>query len=209
MAGQDLFDQGRPGAREPDDEDRVGGGRAERGPRGEEVLAVIGLGLVDPAREVEPGVVLGFVALFVLGFGIKGFFVKPLNDIDKQTALIREKINKINNERQEHIITIEDPIEYLHPHKKCLVNQREVGQHTKSFKNALSGGLTFESVDLLSVYLVGTNLSQPNIDTATSLNVFEISSAISVTASSRITIAACSTERPSGLATLVSTTFLA
>ena len=43
------------------------------------------------------GVVLGFVALFVLGFGIKGFFVKPLNDIDKQTALIREKINKINN----------------------------------------------------------------------------------------------------------------
>lgn len=48
------------------------------------------------------GVVLGFVALFVLGFGIKGFFVKPLNDIDKQTALIREKINKINNERREY-----------------------------------------------------------------------------------------------------------
>ncbi|KAB2907834.1 MAG: SusC/RagA family TonB-linked outer membrane protein [Kofleriaceae bacterium] len=41
------------------------------------------------------------------------------------------------------------------------------------FKNALSVGLTFESVDLLTVSVVGTNLSQPNIDTATSLNVFE------------------------------------
>ena len=46
-------------------------------------------------------------------------------------------IDKINNERQEHIITIEDPIEYLHPHKKCLVNQREVNADTKSFKDAL------------------------------------------------------------------------
>ena len=39
-------------------------------------------------------------------------------------------IDKINTERHEHIITIEDPIEYLHPHKKCLVNQREVGSDT-------------------------------------------------------------------------------
>jgi len=46
-------------------------------------------------------------------------------------------IDKINQERQEHIITIEDPIEYLHPHKKCLVNQREVNADTKSFKDAL------------------------------------------------------------------------
>ena len=46
-------------------------------------------------------------------------------------------IDKINLERQEHIITIEDPIEYLHPHKKCLVNQREVNADTKSFKDAL------------------------------------------------------------------------
>ncbi len=36
-----------------------------------------------------------------------------------------------------HIITIEDPIEYLHPHKICVVNQREVGTDTESFKNAL------------------------------------------------------------------------
>ena len=46
-------------------------------------------------------------------------------------------INQINLERAEHIITIEDPIEYLHPHKNCLVNQREVGADTKSFKLAL------------------------------------------------------------------------
>jgi twitching motility protein PilT len=46
-------------------------------------------------------------------------------------------IDKINNDRREHIVTVEDPIEYLHPHKGCLVNQREVGADTKSFKNAL------------------------------------------------------------------------
>ncbi|GFE58458.1 type IV pilus twitching motility protein PilT [Geobacter sp. AOG1] len=46
-------------------------------------------------------------------------------------------IDKINMDRRDHIVTIEDPIEYLHPHKGCLVNQREVGADTKSFKNAL------------------------------------------------------------------------
>jgi twitching motility protein PilT len=46
-------------------------------------------------------------------------------------------IDYINLARHEHIVTIEDPIEYLHPHKGCLVNQREVGADTKSFKNAL------------------------------------------------------------------------
>jgi len=46
-------------------------------------------------------------------------------------------VDKINSERRQHIITIEDPIEYLHPHKGCVVNQREVGSDTKSFKRAL------------------------------------------------------------------------
>ena len=41
-------------------------------------------------------------------------------------------IDKINTDRHEHIITIEDPIEYLHPHKNCVVNQREVGADTQS-----------------------------------------------------------------------------
>ncbi len=46
-------------------------------------------------------------------------------------------IDFINIHRHDHIVTIEDPIEYLHPHKGCLVNQREVGADTKGFKNAL------------------------------------------------------------------------
>ena len=46
-------------------------------------------------------------------------------------------IDFINVNRKEHIVTIEDPIEYLHPHKGCLVNQREVGADTKGFKTAL------------------------------------------------------------------------
>ena len=54
-----------------------------------------------------------------------------------KSTTLASMIDKINSERQEHIITIEDPIEYLHPHKKCLVNQREVNADTKSFKDAL------------------------------------------------------------------------
>jgi twitching motility protein PilT len=46
-------------------------------------------------------------------------------------------IDVINNSQQGHIITIEDPIEYLHRHKGCLVNQREVGNDTESFQSAL------------------------------------------------------------------------
>lgn len=46
-------------------------------------------------------------------------------------------IDKINSERHEHIMTIEDPIEFLHLHKGCLVNQREVNSDTASFKDAL------------------------------------------------------------------------
>ena len=46
-------------------------------------------------------------------------------------------VDKINTDRHDHIVTVEDPIEYLHPHKNCLVNQREVGADTESFKNAL------------------------------------------------------------------------
>ena len=54
-----------------------------------------------------------------------------------KTTSLAAMIDKINSERHEHIITVEDPIEYLHPHKKCLINQREVGADTDSFKKAL------------------------------------------------------------------------
>lgn len=54
-----------------------------------------------------------------------------------KSTTLAAMIDKINSERHEHIITIEDPIEYLHPHKKCVVNQREINADTKSFKAAL------------------------------------------------------------------------
>jgi twitching motility protein PilT len=50
-------------------------------------------------------------------------------------------IDKINAETRQHIITIEDPIEYLHPHKRCIVNQRELGTDTTTFKRALKYAL--------------------------------------------------------------------
>jgi twitching motility protein PilT len=54
-----------------------------------------------------------------------------------KSTTLAAMIDKINNERQEHIVTIEDPIEYLHSHKRCLVNQRELHADTHSFPNAL------------------------------------------------------------------------
>ncbi len=50
-------------------------------------------------------------------------------------------INKINHEKAYHIVTIEDPIEYLHPHRKSVINQREVGSDTKTFGLALRAAL--------------------------------------------------------------------
>ncbi|HVR21038.1 MAG TPA: type IV pilus twitching motility protein PilT [Polyangiaceae bacterium] len=50
-------------------------------------------------------------------------------------------IDYINRNRTAHVITIEDPIEFVHPNKKCLVNQRQVGEHTDSFKRALRAAL--------------------------------------------------------------------
>ncbi len=54
-----------------------------------------------------------------------------------KSTTLASMIDKINTEHRSHIITIEDPIEYLHPHKGCLVNQREIGSDTQSFKRAL------------------------------------------------------------------------
>jgi twitching motility protein PilT len=58
-----------------------------------------------------------------------------------KSTTLAAMIDKINNDRHEHIITIEDPIEFVHNHKSCLVNQREVGADTKSFGNALRAAL--------------------------------------------------------------------
>jgi twitching motility protein PilT len=54
-----------------------------------------------------------------------------------KSTTLASMIDRINSERHEHIVTIEDPIEFLHPHKKCIVNQREVNSDTSAFKVAL------------------------------------------------------------------------
>jgi twitching motility protein PilT len=59
-------------------------------------------------------------------------------------------IDVINEKRSDHIITIEDPIEFVHPNKNCLVNQREVHVHTKGFKSALRAALR-EDPDIVLV----------------------------------------------------------
>ena len=59
-------------------------------------------------------------------------------------------IDYVNRMRPDHIITIEDPIEFVHENKKCLINQREVGTHTNSFKDALRAALR-EDPDILLV----------------------------------------------------------
>src|SRR5207247_6025796 len=59
-------------------------------------------------------------------------------------------IDHINQNRSDHIITIEDPIEFVHENKKCLVNQREVHSHTRSFKDALRAALR-EDPDIVLV----------------------------------------------------------
>jgi len=54
-----------------------------------------------------------------------------------KSSTLAAMLDKVNSERQDHIITIEDPIEYIHSHKSCLVNQREINADTASFKDAL------------------------------------------------------------------------
>jgi twitching motility protein PilT len=59
-------------------------------------------------------------------------------------------VDYINRHRTDHIITIEDPLEFVHENKKCLINQRQVGEHTDSFKDALRAALR-EDPDIVLV----------------------------------------------------------
>ncbi|MCA9838624.1 MAG: PilT/PilU family type 4a pilus ATPase [Trueperaceae bacterium] len=67
-----------------------------------------------------------------------------------KSTTLASMIDYINRNRSDHIITIEDPVEFVHPNKKCLVNQREIGTHTKSFKSALKAALR-EDPDIVLV----------------------------------------------------------
>jgi len=79
-----------------------------------------------------------------------------------KSTTLATMIDEINSTRNEHIVTIEDPIEYLHPHKGCIVNQREVGADTKSFKNALKYILRQDP----DVVLIGEMRDLETIETA-------------------------------------------
>jgi len=58
-----------------------------------------------------------------------------------KSSTLAALVNLINEERRDHILSIEDPIEYLHPSKRCLLNQRSVRRHTESFARALRAAL--------------------------------------------------------------------
>jgi len=79
-----------------------------------------------------------------------------------KSTTLASLIDKINRERKEHIITIEDPIEFLHPHRSCLVNQREVGSDTNSFQRALKSILRQDP----DVVLVGELRDRETIEAA-------------------------------------------
>ena len=67
-----------------------------------------------------------------------------------KSTTLAAMIDHVNNKDYGHILTIEDPIEFVHDSKKCLINQREVGQHTLSFSNALRSALR-EDPDIILV----------------------------------------------------------
>ena len=71
-------------------------------------------------------------------------------------------IDEINRTREDHILTVEDPIEFLHPHKKCLVNQREIGSDATSFSAGLKAALRQDP----DVILVGEMRDLETIHTA-------------------------------------------
>ncbi|MCA9618594.1 MAG: PilT/PilU family type 4a pilus ATPase [Myxococcales bacterium] len=67
-----------------------------------------------------------------------------------KTSTLAAIVDIINTERSEHILTIEDPIEYVHESRRCVVNQRQVGRHTSSFARALRGALR-EDPDIICI----------------------------------------------------------
>ncbi len=79
-----------------------------------------------------------------------------------KSTTLAAMIDKINSERSEHILTIEDPIEFVHRHKKGIINQREVKSDTESFKNALKYALRQDP----DIVLIGEMRDLETIETA-------------------------------------------
>lgn len=81
-----------------------------------------------------------------------------------KSTTLASMINYVNENREGHILTIEDPIEYYHPHKQCIVNQREVGVDVPSFEAAIRAGLRQDP----DVILVGEMRDLETIEAAIS-----------------------------------------
>ena len=89
-------------------------------------------------------------ALLDLCFLTKGLVLVTGPTGSGKSTTLASMIDHINRNRDDHIITIEDPIEFVHPNRRCLVNQREIGVHTGSFKHALRAALR-EDPDIVLV----------------------------------------------------------
>jgi twitching motility protein PilT len=100
---------------------------------------------------------------------IRGFAKKPRGIVlvtgptgSGKSTTLASLINEINETRDEHIMTIEDPIEFLHQHKRCIINQRELGADAMSFSLALKAALRQDP----DVILVGEMRDMETIGTA-------------------------------------------
>ena len=100
------------------------------------ILSVEDLGLPDEVRQ--------------LCFLTKGLVLVTGPTGSGKSTTLSALIDLVNRERRDHIITIEDPIEFVHPNKGCLINQREVRTHTKTFSSALRAALR-EDPDIILV----------------------------------------------------------
>ena len=114
--------------------------------RGSSALAFRLVGTEIPSPEVL-GVPTSVVDLYDRKRGL--ILVTGPTGSGKSTTLAAI-INKVNENRAAHVITLEDPIEYLHQHRKAMVNQREIGMDTQSYANALRAALR-EDPDVILV----------------------------------------------------------
>lgn len=119
-------------------------------------LRIVAFGLPDPVKMGIPAAVMNLADLrsgMVLVTGPAG---------NGKSTTLACLVDRINQTRSGHIITIEDPIEYLHPHRLCLVSQREVPEDSPSFARALRAALR-QAPDVI---MLGEMRDQETISTA-------------------------------------------